>query len=75
MVTRNLTTAIRRAFREALLHCPASKMARELGVPRQTIMYWRDSSARGPSAHHVIAIEMLTGVSRHELRPDIYPVE
>jgi len=28
-----------------------------------------------PPAHHVLAIEKLTGVSRHDLRPDIYPRE
>jgi hypothetical protein len=26
-------------------------------------------------AEHVLAVEAATGISRHELRPDIYPVQ
>jgi DNA-binding transcriptional regulator YdaS (Cro superfamily) len=43
------------------------KLALELGVTRQAISQWR----KVPAAR-CIKIEQLTGVSRHELRPDIY---
>jgi DNA-binding transcriptional regulator YdaS (Cro superfamily) len=46
------------------------ELARALGLPKQSINNWR----RIPP-HHVIRIEKLTGVSRHDLRPDIYPRE
>jgi DNA-binding transcriptional regulator YdaS (Cro superfamily) len=46
------------------------KLAKSLGVKHQTFYSWR----RIP-AERVLAIETLTGISRHELRPDLYPRE
>ena len=47
-----------------------AELARALGLQRQAIYQW----TRIPP-HHVLKIEALTGVSRHRLRPDIYPIE
>lgn len=48
----------------------AAKLAKALDLERATIYYWR----RVPP-HHVLAVERITGVSRHDLRPDLYPRE
>jgi DNA-binding transcriptional regulator YdaS (Cro superfamily) len=45
-------------------------LARHLGISHNAVLDWR----RTPPAR-VIAIEKLTGVSRHRLRPDIYPAD
>lgn len=49
-------------------------LARAVGVAPPTIHVWLRSTGRIP-AERVIAVEAATGISRHELRPDIYPVE
>ena len=43
-------------------------LADKLGVTRAAIYAW----SRIP-AERVIPVEALTGISRHELRPDLYP--
>lgn len=43
-------------------------LAGKLGVTRQALYQWK----RVP-AQHVLKIEALTKVPRHELRPDLYP--
>ncbi len=64
--------------REALDRAAATfigyaELARKLGVSPQAVSAWR---ARGRvPAERVLQIEQLTGVSRHMLRPDIYPLE
>ena len=45
-----------------------SQMARELGVTTQAVSQWTNAPV-----HQVLKIEKLTGVLRHELRPDVYP--
>jgi len=45
-------------------------LARQLGVSRQAVQHWKTAPVR-----HVLRIEELTGVSRHDLRPDVYPRE
>lgn len=48
-------------------------VAEKVGVRYQAIQQWLK---RGKvPAERVIAMEQATGISRHELRPDIYPVE
>ena len=47
-----------------------SALARLLGVKHPTFYRW----SRVP-AERVLQIERVTGVSRHELRPDLYPRE
>lgn len=44
------------------------RLARDLGITPGAIYQWR----RVP-AERVIQVERLTGISRHELRPDLYP--
>jgi DNA-binding transcriptional regulator YdaS (Cro superfamily) len=43
------------------------KLAKELGITHVALYSWR----RVP-AHHVLKIEKLSGISRHDLRPDVY---
>ncbi len=43
-----------------------------LGVTQQAVWKWVQSSKRLP-AEHVLNAERLYGISRHDLRPDIYP--
>jgi DNA-binding transcriptional regulator YdaS (Cro superfamily) len=43
----------------------------KLGVRRRTLMYWR--AGKRLFAERVIEIEELTGVPRHDLRPDLWP--
>ncbi len=40
------------------------------GLTSQAVSQWK----RIP-AGRVIAVEQITGISRHDLRPDLYPVE
>jgi len=49
-----------------------AELARLIGVKSQYVWNWinRDS---GVPAEYVIPIEKATGVTRQELRPDIYP--
>lgn len=49
-----------------------SAMARICGVSQAAVWKWLQSGKRLP-AEHVLAVERATGVSRHLLRPDIYP--
>ena len=49
----------------------ASALARRLGVTRNAINCWK-LKKRVP-ASRVIELERLTGVSRHLIRPDLYP--
>lgn len=41
----------------------------EIGVNKSTILRWEDS--RVP-VDRVLEIERITGISRHELRPDVF---
>ena len=49
-----------------------SELARQLGVSQPTVWTWLQSSKRLP-ADHVLTVERLYGISRHDLRPEIYP--
>lgn len=51
-----------------------SAFARLCGVSQPTVWKWLQSAKRLP-AEQVLKVEAATGVSRHELRPDIYPRE
>lgn len=64
---------------EALIACrdaagSDSQLARDLNVPQPTMWRWLNQSKQLP-AEYVLQAERLYGVSRHHLRPDIYPVE
>lgn len=45
----------------------ARAIAGALGITRQAVEQWATVPAK-----HVLAVEQLSGVSRYELRPDIY---
>ena len=47
-----------------------TKLARKIGVRQSDVWTWLQG--RPVKADKVIAIEAATGVSRHELRPDIF---
>lgn len=51
----------------------AQALAEKFSIKRQAIEKWI-KHARVP-AERVLALEAATGVSRHELRPDLYPQE
>lgn len=51
-----------------------SAFARLCGVSQTAVWKWLQSGKRLP-AEHVLPVEAATGVSRHVLRPDIYPVD
>lgn len=47
------------------------QLASAIRVRPSTLNYW---VLRGrPAAEHVLAIEYVSGISRHDLRPDLYP--
>lgn len=68
MSTRGITVSV--VVDAARIVGGISKLANILGVRRQTFYQWR----RVPSVR-VLAIEAATDgkVSRHEIRPDLYP--
>lgn len=63
-------TALDQAIRVAGGRGP---LAAKLGIKYQAIQNW-ERRGRLP-AERVIQVETITGVSRSELRPDIYPPE
>lgn len=48
-------------------------LAEQLGVTPQAVQQWKKNNK--VPAERVISVERLTGVSRHDIRPDIYPPE
>lgn len=63
---RNALRAVRAKFKTQL------DMAEKLGVTQGTISLWINKGKLLP-AECVLAAEAATGVSRHLLRPDLYP--
>lgn len=49
-----------------------SEIARELGVSRQRVWAWFQEDRAVP-AKWVLPLERITGRSRHDIRPDLYP--
>ncbi|PKP93159.1 MAG: cytoplasmic chaperone TorD [Alphaproteobacteria bacterium HGW-Alphaproteobacteria-16] len=49
-----------------------SALARVCGVKQPSVWNWLAKNKELP-AEHVLAVELASGVSRHDLRPDIYP--
>ena len=47
-------------------------MARLLGTTQASVWRWLNVTYQLP-AEHVLTVERETGVSRHDLRPDLYP--
>lgn len=48
----------------------SKKLAEQIGVTPQAVSQWKSVPAG-----RVIAVEKATGISRSELRPDLYPLE
>jgi DNA-binding transcriptional regulator YdaS (Cro superfamily) len=48
-------------------------LARRIGVSQSMVWYWLARSKRGVPGEFVLPIEAASGISRHVLRPDIYP--
>jgi DNA-binding transcriptional regulator YdaS (Cro superfamily) len=71
---RHYTMTRQRGLRRAIkIAGGQSALARKIGVKQSTIWFWLMESKRGVPAEFVLKIEKATGVSRHELRPDIWP--
>jgi DNA-binding transcriptional regulator YdaS (Cro superfamily) len=47
-------------------------LARLCDVKQPSVWHWLNESKQLP-AEHVLKVEAATGVSRHDLRPDLYP--
>lgn len=62
--------ALRRAIRIA---GSTRALAKQIGTSRQAVDYWLVARRRPVPSRYVLAIEAATGVSRYDLRPDIYP--
>ncbi len=50
-----------------------ARLAASLGLTTQAVHLW--VKAKKVPAERVLSVETATGVSRHDLRPDIYPRE
>lgn len=48
-------------------------LAKAIGTTQSNIWTWLNKSKRGTPGEWVMQIEAATGVSRHDLRPDIFP--
>lgn len=48
-----------------------SRLANVIGTKQQNISLWRKNGGTAP-AEYVLKIERATGVSRYDLRPDVY---
>lgn len=49
-----------------------SATGRLLGVSQRAVWKWLSEGKHLP-AEHVLKVEAATGISRHDLRPDLYP--
>lgn len=51
-------------------------LAKKIGTGQATVWKWLNRARREvPPADYVLLIEQATGITRHELRPDLYPRE
>lgn len=65
-----MSDALRRACEIAGGQKP---LAERIGTRQSRVWYWLERSKRGVPAEFVLPIEEATGVSRSELRPDLWP--
>ena len=52
-----------------------SELARICGVTQPTVWGWLNKGRGLLPPEYVLKVETATGISRHQLRPDIYPLE
>lgn len=52
-----------------------SQLAELLGVKQGHVAMWVHRNKKAPPAEYVLRIEEITGVSRYQLRPDIFGYE
>lgn len=52
-----------------------SRLAEICKLSQPTVWGWLNKGSGTIPAEHVLRIESALGIPRHELRPDIYPVE
>lgn len=66
--------ALREAAKRAGSQAKLGRICKRDGRPvtQPAVWRWLNKSRRLP-AEHVLDVEAETGVSRHDLRPDIYP--
>lgn len=64
------TEALKRACKLAGGQKP---LADRIGTSQSQVWYWLSRSKKGVPAEFVLPIEQATGVSRSELRPDLWP--
>ena len=64
------TTALKRAL--ATFDDTQTKFAAAIGTSQQLVSYWLRNEKVLP-AEYVLRTEAETGISRHDLRPDLYP--
>jgi DNA-binding transcriptional regulator YdaS (Cro superfamily) len=50
-------------------------LADRIRTTQSQVWYWLERSKKGVPAEFVLSIERETGVSRSELRPDLWPAE
>lgn len=48
-------------------------LAQSIGTTQSQVSYWLTKSKKGVPAEFCVPIEVATGVSRHKLRPDVFP--
>jgi DNA-binding transcriptional regulator YdaS (Cro superfamily) len=65
----NAHEALERAVRAA---GSQSALAEKLGVKQGHVWHWLNKSLKGAPAERVRAIESVTGIPAHELRPDVF---
>lgn len=51
----------------------ASKLAERLGISSMAVSHWKNRYKGVIPSDHVLPIFNMTGVTPHELRPDLYP--
>lgn len=66
-----MTTA---ALRKAIELAGGQKaLADKIGASQSKVWYWLGRAKRGVPGEFVLPVERATGISRHDLRPDLYP--
>lgn len=63
------------ALREAVARLGSQQGLADICAVSQTAVWKWLQAGKALPPKHVLAVEAATGISRHELRPDIYPIE